>query len=182
MTLKKEERLFRRRKMNVLLTRKRLLMVFALATLCIVTIPSNAYAADIDNSISSSKGTVSVGQSTTLTCTTVYAMWGLGAAGIPFMSDWLNEIPYSYYARPEVTSSTGSTNGSWYRASAIRASGSVWQQKTDPSWFYGKTTWRGVYNVRAVAASGSTKVFAHGQTTHANTSEGATAYTYIKSV
>lgn len=167
--------------MSALLTRKRLLTTLLLAVLCFVAVPTSAYAADIENTISSSKDSVKVGASTTLTCKTTYAMWGIGPVGIPFMSDWLNEIPYSYYAKPVVTSYTGSTNGGWSKASAIRASGSVWQQKTSPSWFYGKTTWSGKYTVKATSVSSSLK-FAHGQTKHINTSEGKTAFTSVKAI
>lgn len=168
--------------MSKALARNKLSIAFALAAFCLAIMPVNAYAADIENTISSSKSSVSVGQSTTITCQTTYAMWGLGPAGIPFMSDWLNEIPYSYYAKPTVSSYTGTTNGSWSKATAIRASGSVWQQKTSPSWFYGKTSWKGVYSVKATAASSSAKSFAHGQTTDVNTSEGATAFVNVKSI
>lgn len=160
----------------------KLLIVFVLSFFCLAIMPANAHAADIENTISSSKSSVSVGQSTTLTCQTTYAMWGLGPAGIPFMSDWLNEIPYSYYAKPTVSSYTGSTNGSWSKATAIRTSGSVWQQKTSPSWFYGKTSWKGVYSVKATSSSGSAKSFVHGQTTDISTSEGATAFVNVKSI
>lgn len=168
--------------MNSLTHVRRKTVAAMLAVLCFAAIPTAAYAADIDNSISSSKGSVKVSQSTVLTCKTTYAMWGLGPAGIPFMSDWLNEIPYTYYAKPVVTSHTGSTNGAWAKATGIRTSGSVWQQKTSPIWFYGKKTWSGKYTVKAIKASGSAKSFAHGQTKHANTSEGATAFTNVKSI
>lgn len=172
-----------RRKMNTtMLKRNGVIAAAVVAVACLLALPGNAYAADIENTISSSKSSVSVGQSATLSCQTTYAMWGLGPLGVPFMSDWLTEIPYAYYSKPSVTSYTGSTNGGWSQATAIRTSGSVWRQKTSPSWFYGKTVWSGKYTIKATAASGSSKSLAHGQTTHSDTSEGATAFTYVKTI
>ena len=149
----------------------------AVCFLACVSIP--AYAADIANSMSSSASSVKVGKSITLTCKTTYAMWGIGPVGIPFMSDWLTEVPYDYYDKPVVTSHTGSTDAAWTKANAIRVSGTVWQQKTKPSWFYGTTTWSGKYTIKATKASSSNLKFAHGQTKDILSSEGATAFTYV---
>ena len=158
---------------------KKAVIALAVGLLCLVAIPSSAYAASIDNTIATSKDSLAVNQSMTLTCTTTYAMLGVGPLGAPFMSDWLTEVPYTYYAKPTVTSYTGSTNGSWSRATGIRSTSTVWQQKTSPEWFYGETTWRGTYTVKAILASSSTKL-AHGQTTNINSSEGPTAYKYVQ--
>jgi len=168
--------------MKKTLTWNKLLATIAVLIFCFAVVPMSAYAADIANTIKSSKDSVKVGQSTTLTTSTTYQMWGIGPFGIPFMSDWLNEIPYSYYAKPVVTNHTGNTDGDWSKESAIRASSSVWQQKSSPSWFYGKTTWSGTYTVKATAASGSAKSFAHGQTKDWRSSTGYTAFADVKSI
>ena len=98
---------------TTMLKRNGVIAAAVVAVACLLALPGNAYAADIENTISSSKSSVSVGQSATLSCQTTYAMWGLGPLGVPFMSDWLTEIPYAYYSKPSVTSYTGSTNGGW---------------------------------------------------------------------
>jgi len=157
------------------------LVAVLLVALCFMTVPLSAYASDNKNTISTSKSSIKVGKSITLTCKTTYSMWGVGPVGIPFMSDWLTEVPYKNYAKPVVKSHTGKTNGAWKKASGIRVSGTVWQQKTSPSWFYGKTTWSGKYTVKAIKTSGKLK-FAHGQTKNSKTSKGATAFTYVKAI
>ena len=167
--------------MNSLLSRRKTVVFLLAAVFSLALLPGSAYAANIDNSISVSKTSVPVGKAVTITTRTTYEWLGAGGAGIPFISAWWNQIPYTYYSKPTMSSYTGSTGGAWKIATSIRTSGRVWQQKTQPSWFAGKTIWRGTYTTKANAKT-SYKKFAHGQTTNLNSSEGPTAYVKVKNI
>lgn len=161
-------------------TASRIARLCALATALAIMVPvQSAYAADIDND-ASADSSVKVGRSFKFSQVTAYKAYSVGAASIPFVSDWRSEVPATYFKRPVDIKCKG-YNGGWSKTAkqGQYGSGKRWIAQSGAKWFYGSSTWRVTSKVTAKRATSGAKL-SHGQSKRKSVSEGSMCSVRVK--